>query len=145
MKRRCLFMFNDNFTNLRADTQNNHQEQEVFEKQAALDSSSNAVQESTKKTSSKKHKNLQDVIAKIKTLKSIPTKERTDLQKAELKELIGRRKELEGRKIRLESQKEKDLAKYKALVKIMKSNNLNSHNELKDIIKYAKDHGYQQV
>ncbi len=138
-------MFNDNFTNLRADTQNNHQEQEVFEKQAALDSSSNAVQESTKKTSSKKHKNLQDVIAKIKILKSIPTKERTDLQKAELKELIGLRKELEGRKIRLESQKEKDLAKYKALVKIMKSNNLNSHNELKDIIQYAKDHGYQQA
>ncbi len=138
-------MFNDNFTNLRADTQNNHQEQEVFEKQAALDSSSNAVQESTKKTSSKKHKNLQDVIAKIKTLKSIPTKERTDLQKAELKELIGLRKELEGRKIRLESQKEKDLARYKALLQILNSNNLNTINELKDIIKYAKDHGYQQV
>ncbi len=138
-------MFNDNFTNLRADTQNNHQEQDVFEKQAALDSSSNAVQESTKKTSSKRHKNLQEVIAKIKDLKSITTKERTDWQKAELKELIGLRKELEGRKIRLESQKEKDLARYKALLQILNSNNLNTINELKDIIKYAKDHGYQQV
>jgi len=139
-------MVNEDFNNWWDEPQNNQQGQCDLEMpmSAVSDNLSNPTcQETNKKKSSRRRNTLQDVISKINQLTAIPVKERTALQKAELKGLKGLRKELEGRKIRNESRKEQDLAKHKELIKILKANHLDLANELQNIIRFAKEHGYQ--
>lgn len=139
-------MVNEDFNNWLDAHKSNHQEESDLEMPVAAVSdnlSNSTYQESNKKKTSRKRNTLQEVTSKIKQLTAIPVKERTDLQKAELKGLKGLRKELEGRKIRNESRKEQDLARHKELIRILKANQLDLPNELQNIIRYAKEHGYQ--